>query len=89
MTYYYTVSSTDNDGNITDPFSRKSYTHAFGVTDNTFGAFNGFDFTMNSNGHQIARVTRRRVQLDGAHIKRCEPVWADDDEQRSDQVAIA
>ncbi|HPH83022.1 MAG TPA: hypothetical protein PL185_10630, partial [Flavobacteriales bacterium] len=52
---YYTVSVTTV-GSSTLPFSRNSYTHPFGVTNNSFGAISVWDFTMNSSGQQIARL---------------------------------
>jgi hypothetical protein len=52
---YYTVSVTTV-GSSTMPFSRNSYTHPFGVTNNSFGAITVWDFTMNSSGQQIARL---------------------------------
>ena len=52
---YYTVSVTTV-GSSTMPFSRNSYTHPFGVTNNSFGGITAWDFTMNSSGQQIARL---------------------------------
>ncbi|MFY0482346.1 choice-of-anchor D domain-containing protein [Flavobacterium sp. PLA-1-15] len=52
---YFTVSSTAN-GTSTNPFGRNSYTHPITATDNSFGAINVWDFTMNSPGQQIARL---------------------------------
>ncbi|MFO0362375.1 MAG: hypothetical protein ACK500_11130, partial [Flavobacteriales bacterium] len=53
---YYTVSTTTI-GSSTPPMSRNSYTHPFGVTNNSFGAISVWDFTMNSASQQIARTT--------------------------------
>lgn len=45
LNYYYTVSSTANDANITNPFSRKSFESRSNLTLNTANTF--WDFTVN------------------------------------------
>ena len=53
---YFTVSST-SDGSSTGPFDRNSFTQPITATNNSFGAISVWDFTMNSNGQQIARTS--------------------------------
>ncbi|MFN8863821.1 MAG: hypothetical protein ACK5W1_05865, partial [Flavobacteriales bacterium] len=52
---YYSVSTTTV-GSSTPPFSRNSYVFNSTASDNSFGAINVFDFTMNDTGLQIARA---------------------------------
>jgi hypothetical protein len=52
--YYFTVASTAN-GNATKPFSLRSYTFPRIGDNNSFGAIEVWDFTMNSPGYQISR----------------------------------
>ncbi len=51
---YYTVSNTT--GTPTPPFSRNSYVFNSASSNNSFGAINVFDFTMNASGLQITRL---------------------------------
>jgi hypothetical protein len=52
--YYYTVVSTTN-GTATKPFSLTSYTFPRTTDNNSFGAIDVWDFTMNSPNRQISR----------------------------------
>lgn len=54
--YYFTVASTAN-GNATKPFTLRSYTFPRNGDNNSFGAIEVWDFTMNSPGYQISRGT--------------------------------
>ena len=53
---YFTVTSTV-DTSSTKPMSRDCFVFNNTTDENTFGAISVFDFTMNSTGRQIARVT--------------------------------
>ncbi len=52
---YFTVSTTAN-GSATNPISRDSYTH-LGGSISSFGNINCYDFTMNTAGQTITRLT--------------------------------
>lgn len=52
--YYYTVATTAS-GNATKPFILTSYTFPRIGDNNSFGAIDVWDFTMNSPGYQISR----------------------------------
>lgn len=52
--YYYTVITTAS-GIATKPFALTSYTFPRTGSNNSFGAINVWDFTMNSPGYQISR----------------------------------
>jgi hypothetical protein len=54
--YYYTVANTAS-GSATKPFILRSYTFPRTGDNNSFGAIDVWDFTMNSPGRQISRST--------------------------------